>query len=547
MLKYKRHITSEIEIGDIPVGGTNPVRLQSMTNTNTLSVDETVNQIIRIANEGADYIRLTVPTIKDVESLIQIKKILKEKAYENPLIADIHFSPKVAEKAAQVVEKIRINPGNYTDTKKFVSLKYTDNEYTKELNKIKENIIPLINICKKYETVIRIGANHGSLSDRIMSKYGDTPEGMAESVMEFLRICIELSFNNIVVSMKASNPVVMIHSTRLLVKKMGAENMNFPVHLGVTEAGSDEEGRIKSAVGISALLADGIGDTIRVSLTEDPENEIPVAKTIIQTFNSENLKRFVPYTFVQDTDELKTGYKKRESINILNIGSNNVPVVISDLSNINDSESKITLSNKDNLKVDYYYTGKKAFNYNTEDKYIVDIENWNRSELNSYPLFDIETFLKSKERSDQINFLNVSDLKLLYQSINKIKKEEKLVLVADIKNQYSKVHATRQFFLFLEQFEIKLPVIIKYSYPKYDEKMMINAAGEAGTIFIDGFGDGLWLKTGDNNIKRTEEITFGILQASRARISTTEYISCPSCGRTQFDLQKTTALIKEKT
>lgn len=546
-LKYKRIKTVNVKIGNIPMGSNFPVRIQSMTNTDTSDIFATAKQIIKIADAGADYVRITVPTSNIAEKIPEIKKKLTEKGNKTPLIADIHFSPKAAEISAKYLEKVRINPGNYTDLKQFKHIEYSDKEYFEATEKIKNNFIPLLKICKKNNTAIRIGTNHGSLSDRILSRYGDTPKGMVESTMEFLRICKQENFNDIVISMKASNPIVMIHATRLLVKTMHEEQMNFPIHLGVTEAGNENEGRIKSAIGIGALLIDGIGDTIRVSLTEAPEKEIPVAKNIIQVFKQSKLETFIPAKDVKNISYNPFSYKKRQTFAVENIGGNNIPVVISDISSNPCKESIISSGyfQKNNKLVktdqaaDYLFTGKSDFNYQENLKFISENEN------NKYLIFKKENFTPSK--SNNLNFLQINVEDFNKFDFNKIKDAKKTVIILDISNSPSPVHAGRNFFFYLEEAGIKNPVILKHKISKFNEKNLVKASAETGALFIDGFGDGIFLQAEDNSIQELNDLSFGILQACRTRITKTEYISCPSCGRTLFDLEKTTAKIKAKT
>lgn len=535
LTRYSRHKTNEFSIGNKKIGDKNPIRIQSMTNTNTSDINATLIQCIRLIETGCEYVRITTPSVSSVSHIKQIKKLLSEKGYNTPIIADVHFNPKVAELLAPVVDKIRINPGNYVDKKNSKNIDYTDEQYLKEANKIKIRLIPLLNLCKQYNTAIRIGTNHGSLSDRIMSKYGDTPLGMVESTLEFLRICKDQNFNNVVISLKSSNTRVMVFAYRLMVNKMILENMNYPLHLGVTEAGDGEDGRIKSAVGIGTLLADGIGDSIRVSLTEEPEKEIPVAEKIVKYFANRDI-----HNKIIDTNHYLNPfeYNKNKTDSILNIGGKNKPVVIHsllDYKNISDNENQIP---------DYFYI-ENEITSNIEAQFIQNIGNW-ENKKNTYPLFEIDEYLVTKIISDKLNFV-----KLKYTDISKIDKEicdRKTVFVLNSEN-INKVAEQRAFFYFLNKENIKNPVIIFNNYNESDiEQFQIKSACDTGSLLIDGFSDGLWLSNGK---KISESIinstSFGILQASRVRVSKTEYISCPSCGRTLFDLQKTTAKIKEKT
>jgi len=485
---YNRIKTQKISIGTIPLGGNEPVRIQSMTNTDTSDVEATVNQIIEIADAGADYVRLTVQTTRVAEKLKDIKNLLKVKGYDVPLIADIHFSPKAAELSAKIIEKVRINPGNYVDLKQFKHIEYTDEEYTAEVENLKTNFIPLLNICKKHHTAIRIGTNHGSLSDRILSRYGDTPEGMTESTMEFLRICKAENFNDIVISMKASNPLMMIYANRFLVQQMRKEGMNFPLHLGVTEAGNDLEGRIKSAAGIGTLLADGIGDTIRVSLTESPAKEIPVAKKIVEIFKYGNFASLN----IADSPEIKdrtfTDYEKRKSSEILNFGGNNVPVVISDISGKCKSdgikESGFMFNEKENafentdLAADYLFINNENFNYN----------------------MPAGTGIISKNKKGSYNYLKYNDLKedyipetqfveiyaseILKTNFKNLKKYNQSVFILNLTDSVSAVHYGRVFFIKAEAYGIKNPIILKQTFETINEYAILKASAEIGALFM---------------------------------------------------------------
>ena len=487
---YQRFKTRIVKIGNTALGGDNPIRIQSMTNTDTMNTDATVAQSIRMIEAGCEYVRITAPGVKEAENLANIKNELLKKGYQTPLIADIHFNPKTAEIAASIVEKVRINPGNYVDrnTGKF---EFTDKEYQEELVRIAERIFPLIEICKKNQTAIRIGTNHGSLSNRIINRYGDTPKGMVESAMEFIRILNGFDFNNLVLSMKSSNVKVMIASTRLLVAKMKEEGFNYPIHLGVTEAGDAEDGRIKSAAGIGALLHDGIGDTIRVSLTEDPEFELPVARKIIDFYNK---------TVVEDKSETSVfpvnpfQYSRRKSLLINEIGSNQAVKIVGD---INADYSFINNQLKNNttvLPIDYVF--------------IDNIEE-----------FEIE--ILQKKLSDKI-------------------------LVFDLKTQNS--FQERKLFSLLNKYQIVLPIIIKKTYNIADlELFQMKAAADFNALLVDGFVDGIWIENPNFDIGLITNTSFNILQACGVRISKTEFISCPSCGRTQFRIMDALKLIKERT
>jgi len=538
---YKRTETKTVKIGDSSLGGNSPIRIQSMTNTNTMDVEKTVQQCKKIIDAGADYVRLTTQTVKHAEILSQIKEQLIKEGYNTPLIADVHFNPKVAEVAATIIEKVRINPGNYTDKKILGQIEFSEEEYQAEIDKIKERLLPLLEICKTNNTAIRIGTNHGSLSDRILSRYGNTAKGMVEATMEFLRICKAEKFENLVISLKASNTVVMVQACRLLEHQMQKENMNFPLHLGVTEAGNDKEGRIKSAAGIGALLVDGIGDTIRVSLTESPEKEIPVAKFIANYATKR--KNFDKLPEISQNFVNPFEYKKRETYNTLNIGNQNVPVVVADY-----SKTKIDLK-KNELLPDYIYLGDKdvKFSEYKNIRFILNIDNW-KYEQKTYPLFDVNSYINTERKSDILNFISISYDELSNELLLELSEDKSFVLIPKLKTN-NKLGEIRIFFHKLYELKSKIPVILKSSYnEKNTTNFQLKAAIDLGVLFIDGLADGLFLEA--ENITNTQTITdtaFDILQATRRRTSKTEYISCPSCGRTLFDLEKVTAEIKEKT
>ncbi|MBM4158213.1 MAG: (E)-4-hydroxy-3-methylbut-2-enyl-diphosphate synthase [Ignavibacteria bacterium] len=554
-MRFKTRI---VNIGNVPLGGSNPIRLQSMTTTDTMNTQATAEQCIRIINAGADYVRITVPASDDAENLLNIKKELRKKGYKTPLIADIHFNPNVAGIAARIVEKIRINPGNYADRKKFIKIDYSDEDYEKELERIKNKFVPLVRVCKEYGTVMRIGANHGSLSDRIMNRYGDTPEGMVESVLEFVRICENEGYKDIIVSVKASNPVTMIAANRLLVKKMIDENMNYPVHLGVTEAGEGEDGRIKSAVGIGTLLKEGIGDTIRVSLTEEPEFEIPVCKILAEKFSEYEIADTSNYKIKEDiTDNYK-------STNISNIGSDNVPVVFLSIDKFSHKDERSlknsgylynekynTWEAKDNA-FDYLYSGSEAVAIKIPDalKEVMDYDYWMNSgqRSNSYPLIYGDKLKDVKIFSDDINFFITDEIKQL-DELKTVK--ENIVLIINIDKNFELIRH------YLINNNFNNPAVLYKNYGSIkSEELIIRSAVDFGSILMDNFGDGIWLDAEKISDGKTEtinkavflnNISFGILQAVRKRITKTEYISCPSCGRTMFDIQEITAEIMKQT
>lgn len=567
--RYERMSTREVTIGDVPLGANNPIRVQSMATTDTMNTHATVAQSIRMIEAGCEYVRITAPSIKEAQNLKNIKDELRKRGYTTPLIADIHFTPNAAEVAARIVEKIRINPGNYADKKKFENIEYTDSAYEVELERIRQRFIPLVKICKEYGTAMRIGTNHGSLSDRIMSRYGDTPLGMVESALEFLRICEDENYHNIVLSMKASNPQVMVQAYRLLISKMKEKGMNYPLHLGVTEAGEGEDGRIKSAVGIGTLLEDGIGDTVRVSLTEDPEFEIPVAKALVQRYADRK-----SHKFISEVAGSLTGlsfspyvYSKHSTNEILNIGGHNVPKVVVDFSGIEKIKHSSFLPVGYNYSIsldkwniadqacDYIYLGSNKIDFAIPGTLglIYDYETWKSLEdkTRSYPLLNVKEITPIIKISDQLNFvsLTIDDLlnpNIFPQAFTKANLNN-IVFVFETSNEHGMAEQRRMFFeLMLKGY--KIPVVIKRNYANLDEStFQLHASTDCGALFLDGFGDGIWLTAKNISAKIINSTSFGILQATRTRISKTEYISCPSCGRTLFDLQETTAKIRART
>jgi (E)-4-hydroxy-3-methylbut-2-enyl-diphosphate synthase len=528
----------------------------------------TVAQTIRMIESGCDYVRITAPSLNEAKNLEQIKKELRLKGYHTPLIADIHFTPNAAELAARIVEKVRVNPGNYADKKKFEVLTYDDATYQAELDRIRERFIPLVKICKEYGTAMRIGTNHGSLSDRILSRYGDTPLGMVESAMEFLRICEAENYHNIVLSMKASNPKVMVQAYRLLVNKMIENKMNYPLHLGVTEAGEGEDGRIKSAVGIGTLLEDGLGDTVRVSLTEDPEFEAPVAIALVNRYqnraSSENKSVYQEIENSETSSYSPFEYNKRISREVLHVGGANVPKVIADLSQ--QSEIKpaslfglgyqyaIALDkwNLSDMAVDFIYTGDQILNFEIPGTLGVILNNevWQKNNLltRHYPLFCASEIFSAKKISEDLNFVAVESSTLTVDFIASINKIKSVVLILDTFAEHGMAEQ-RALFVKLKTLNCDLPVIIKRNYKDLaPELLQLHASTDFGALLLDGFGDGTWLKAMNcGGLASINSTTLGILQATRTRISRTEYISCPSCGRTLFDLQETTAKIRKRT
>ena len=523
-----RRKTLSVKIGKVFIGSDHSIKTQSMTTASTMDTDKSVDEAIRIIQAGGKLVRFTAPNINEAKNLLNIKNALVAKGYDDPLVADIHFTPNAALEASKIVEKVRINPGNYVDKKKFEVKEYDDKSYQDELLKIEEKFIPLIDSCKENKVAMRIGTNHGSLSDRVMNRFGDTPLGMVESAMEFLRICKQNDYDQIVLSMKSSNPIVMIHAYRLLVKSMENENMHYPLHLGVTEAGDGLDGRIKSALGIGTLLSEGIGDTIRVSLTEDPEFEIPAAEKILEKIDSISEK-----IRLKNTDKRAFSFFKRETESIKNIGEKNPPIVISNSSN--DFEGNFP---------DYLFIDDLD-NLDDSKKYIIEGKDWNENlSKNIFPYFNsLKDFRKSEAVSNTLNFIEIELSKITNTIMQTFSNNVVIVLNVDNANRHDLLSA----FNFLEEKRIKIPVILKGSYQSSDfEKVAIDASIDIGSILLEGMGNGIWIQTKDFDSK-INELSFLILQNTRTRIFKTDYISCPSCGRTKFDLQETTALVKEHT
>lgn len=543
---YKRRKASKVTIGNLPLGGSYPIRVQSMTNTNTNDTEESAEQVIKIANAGGEYVRLTAQGAREASNLENIQKILREKGFDTPLIADIHFNPKAAEVAAKIVQKVRINPGNFVDKiKTFEQFDYSKEEYNKELDKIKEKLIPLLDICKENKCALRLGINHGSLSDRIMSRYGDTPKGMVESCMEFLRICIDNDFHEIVISMKTSNTIVMNESVKLLINEMDKESLKFPIHLGVTEAGDGEDGRIKSAAGIGALLSMGIGDTIRVSLSEDPEFEIPVAQKIVSYIAERENHKLIEG---EEVKEYSAFDGRRKTYAVKNIGDTNMPIVISDYVGLNKYEIKKLTDSKNQFRPDYVFVSEKEKNFIKEGvKKIIKIEEWIPNE-DIFPLGDLSTLDQLISSQSAIKFLKL-DYEQLYPEVIAVLKQYKDIVIIVHTNHQNGVGEQLAFMHKLMKNNIEAPVIIQRSYEESNlENLQIKASIDLGTLLIEGFGNGISLiNKGDINLEEIIRTSFGILQASRLRTTKTEFISCPGCGRTLFDLQSTVAKIKEAT
>ena len=585
--EYKRLKTREVKIGDLLLGNFHPIRVQTMTTTDTMDTIATVEQSIRCIEAGSELVRITAPSKNEAENLLNIKNELHKRGYHVPLVADIHFTPNAAEIAARIVEKVRVNPGNYVDKKKFEQIDYTDAEYAEEIDRIRERFTPLVKICKEYGTAMRIGTNHGSLSDRIMSRYGDTPIGMVESAMEFLRIARGEAYHNIILSMKSSNPQVMVQAYRLLIKMMQDEfGEIYPLHLGVTEAGDGEDGRIKSAVGIGTLLEDGIGDTIRVSLTEDPEFEIPVCKDLIKRYSSRNSVTL---------DESRNGapvaydpfsYQRRETFAVDNIGAKQVPVVVADLSKIekitpthlqsigytyNEATDKWAISD---AAADYVFTGNQLLEFELPGtlKVIVYPVAWEDAKDKSkyFPIYSDKGFVEATSTSDRLNFVMIdcfSDETTIndFTYLDKLANNKTVVICLSSTNTNAMQSVRSMFSEFMSR-KIQNPVVlITDSGWQTPDEHLIHFATETGALFLEGMGDGICLgysgamqlenpkATGRTYLEVkdiyqfTNNTAFSILQATRTRISKTEYISCPSCGRTLFDLQETTAKIRAVT
>lgn len=570
--EYKRLPTREVNVGGLLIGNFNPIRLQTMTTADTMDTIGTVEETIRCIEAGAELVRITAPSKKEAENLQNIKAELKRRGFDIPLVADIHFTPNAAEIAARLIEKVRINPGNYVDKKKFETIDYTDAAYAEEIEKIRTKFIPLLRICKEHGTAMRIGTNHGSLSDRIMSRYGDTAMGMVESAMEFLRIARDENFHNIVLSMKSSNPLVMVEAYRTLVRSMYDEFQEYyPLHLGVTEAGDGEDGRVKSAAGIGALLEDGIGDTVRVSLTEAPELEIPVCRNLVSRY---------PQAHKSHTQSIPERFDAPEmpSETVSNIGTTQVPVVLADFSNQSNikAEDLTDIGYLYDPQLDKWKIGDLAADYillNNLPEFslpgtlrpILPAQLWQEEKRTDFfPIFSFQDFLKSNEQHPLLNFVQ----------INIAKNNDELLQASFPSNAVLLLHSEaelpmqmlRKLYIDLRARSCKNPIIfgIKSPYQTQDEHL-IHFASTAGGLLIDQMGDGLLFQLPESQAQSELKLSgrsyhanessyqflnttaFSILQAARKRITKTEYISCPSCGRTLFDLQETTAMIRKRT
>ncbi len=562
LVQYSRRKTRVVNIGGVPMGGDNPIRIQSMTTVDTMDTLGSVAQTIRMVDAGCEYVRITAPSIKEAQNLEEIKTELRKRGYSVPLIADIHFTPNAAELAARIVDKVRINPGNYADKKRFEQIEYSDLTYQGELDRIRKKFTPLVKICKDHGTAMRIGTNHGSLSDRIMSRYGDTPLGMVESALEFLRICEDLQYYDVVLSMKASNPQVMIQAYRLLVQKLDQEAFQpYPLHLGVTEAGDGEDGRIKSSVGIGTLLEDGLGDTIRVSLTEEPEAEVPIAIALANRYKTRSgdsipgINSYPINPFV---------YTRRATSEVANLGGHQVPRVIADFS----TKDKVTVAslfalgyyysvpldkwNIADMACDYVFLGDRLIPFETPGTLglIYQHKIWltQKQKERTYPFITAKEYLNGVEQSPALNFIYALLKTCTPELINRLNQDTTAVLLIDTYNDHGLAEERRLFVELMNQ-NCSVPVVIGRAYRNLTpEQLQLSSATDLGGLLIDGLGDGIFIAAENcGGDKIVNETAFNILQATRTRISKTEYISCPSCGRTLFDLQETTGKIRSRT
>lgn len=546
LFNYRRRSSSPVQVGDLQIGGDAPIRIQSMTTTNTNDTEACVEQAERIIKAGGELVRLTTQGRREAENLKNINAQLRADGFNTPLVADVHFNANVADVAALYAEKVRVNPGNYVDPARvFKKIEYTDAEYADELKKLEDRFVPFLNICKEHHTAVRIGVNHGSLSDRIMSRYGDTPEGIVESCMEFLRICKKEQFDNVVISIKASNTVIMVRTVRLLVDEMDRNDMHYPLHLGVTEAGEGEDGRIKSAVGIGALLADGIGDTVRVSLSEEPEAEIPVARHLVDYITKHEGHLMVPATASPDFDWLRPERRKTRAAG--GIGGSNVPVVIASLPN---GQTAADAEFGADTTPDYIYCGSSLpTNRKEGQKYIVDFNAYTGAK-DTYPIFPYNAtpFISSIKADVKFLVLQLGAPSEEYLACLKAHPE---VVVIAVSNQQNKLGEQRALTHELWTNGLFNPVVFAQMYRHSALKkadFQLEAAADMGALMIDGLCDGIWLMNdGDINVRDVADTSFAILQAARLRTSKTEYISCPGCGRTLYDLRSTIAKIKAAT
>ena len=556
---YKRIKTLPVTIGELTMGGNAPIRVQSMTTADTMNTEATVAESVRMIEAGCELVRITAPSKNEAENLRNIREELHKLGYNTPLVADIHFTPNAAEIAARIVEKVRVNPGNYADKKKFEEIVYTDESYAAELKRIRDRFIPLVEICKEHGTAMRIGTNHGSLSDRILSRYGDTPEGMVESAMEFIRICLDCNYKNLVISMKASNPQVMVQAYRLLVQTLLETGEVFPLHLGVTEAGDGEDGRIKSAIGIGALLEDGIGDTVRVSLTEAPEAEMPVAKLLVDRYANRNSASHIP------KEEIPIdffAYSRRHTHEVLNVGGKNVPRVFADYSNRETITAASLFAvgyaysvdmdkwNLSDSACDYLFVGKNPVNFEIPGTLgvVMEYAAWlqNKNKERHYPVLSCNEYIQPNERSGELNFVEVELEDLTESFLSVLKSDATVVLLLKSSHECAVQHRRTAIFRLMNH-GVTCPVVLSSKYDLDEEAYTLYSSTDVGALLLDGMGDGVLISNTHSSLAKSNAIAFGILQATRTRISRTEYISCPSCGRTLFDLQETTAKIRSRT
>ncbi len=601
LTEYRRRRARVVHIGEVPLGGDYPIRVQSMTTVDTMDTMGSVEETLRMVAAGCEYVRITAPSMKEAQNLAEIKKELRKRGCTVPLIADIHFTPNAAELAARIVEKVRVNPGNYVDKKKFETIEYTDSGYAAEIERIRERFRPLVKICKDNGTAMRIGTNHGSLSDRILSRYGDTPLGMVESALEFLRICEDEGYYDVVLSMKASNTQVMVQAYRLLVQQLDAQGMQpYPLHLGVTEAGEAEDGRIKSAVGIGALLEDGLGDTVRVSLTEPPEAEAPVARALIDRY-THRAQEAKPIKPIEDMAAMATAtaspattshlhistsphlqfnpfqYHRRHTREVLNVGGHNVPRVISDYHRWPGPLAYDDLRAAGHLYsafldkfqmndqgADFLYSGQTPVPFMLPNglKELLDYDAWvdagRRPE--HYPVLTPTQYAATvpDARHAVANFVFHELSTLTPAALAALQADRTAVIILSTTNAHAMAELRRAFFELVAA-GVECPVIINRQYPAQAvETTQLHAATDVGGLLLDGFGDGVVLSTenlpafpdkitASQTLAELNVLSFGILQAARTRMSKTEYISCPSCGRTLFDLPETTATIRRRT
>ncbi len=562
LTRFSRFKTKEVIVGDIGIGGNNPIRIQSMTNTKTIDTEATVEQIIKLKLSGCEIARITAPSIKEAENIKNIKLRLTEQQCNIPIVADIHFTHEAAEIAALYADKVRINPGNFAEKWSRNKNDFTESEFNEGYEFAKEKLISLIKICKQNNTALRIGTNHGSLSPRMMSRYGDTPLGMVESCLEFARICREEDFHNLVFSMKSSNVLIMIHSYRMLVNKMIAERMNYPLHLGVTEAGGGNEARIKSSVGIGALLADGIGDTIRISLTEPPEFEPPVAAKLISLFSGLEKHKSISPLSEQIVNPFE--YKKRESYKIGILGGSNPPVVITEFCDCTEIKREYFSQagyvwhqdsdkwEKKEIAADFICIGGNRLTFEPP-KNVNILSNYDlwEGKPNTYPVFKLSEYTETNKKSDVLNFIIIKIDDLDNPDFEKLLNKNNVAFIVQTENKNGAVEQRRLFFELVKR-NVKNPVLISRHFEDLSkEEFILKASADFGLLLIEGFGDGLIATTSNiNGVQKkaalVTETLFGILQATRTRITKTEFIACPSCGRTMFDLMEVTEQVKER-